>query len=301
VSDLATTRLIMELAGAHRVVTHQQLRSHGLSKSTIERRVAAGLLVVRHVGVYVVGGGAVDAETSWSAAIAACRAGTRLSHWDALARFGVGRRRGSDVHVTVPGRGGLKQVKGIKKRATAAFTDDEMAVVDGLPVTSFARTLFDMAPTLSVRDLEQTVVEAVDRDLYDGVVVERLLHRYRGRPGAPRIRELLDVFHRQGGARRTRSRAEIALLAMSDTYGLKTPRTNVEVHGYEVDAHWPNANLVVEVDGWQFHRTRAQREYDARKRLAIQRAGTPVIVLTWEQVTADARATAAALAPRVNV
>jgi very-short-patch-repair endonuclease len=111
---------------------------------------------------------------------------------------------------------------------------------------------------------------------------------------------MLERFGEQGGARVTRSDGEIALLTMSDTYNLLTPLTNEEVHGYEVDAYWPEADLVVEVDGWQFHRTPAQRAYDAAKRLHIQAQGTPVVVLTYDQVTTGAARTADALRPSVG-
>ena len=58
----------------------------------------------------------------------------------------------------------------------------------------------------------------------------------------------------------TRSEAERRLKALCKAARLPLPRTNARVAGWEVDAYWPAQRLIVEVDGYRYHRTR--RRYD---------------------------------------
>jgi very-short-patch-repair endonuclease len=65
------------------------------------------------------------------------------------------------------------------------------------------------------------------------------------------------------------------------------PLTNVLVDGFLVDAHWPEANLVVELDGYEFHHDRAAFERDHAKLGRMRLAGYEVLPLTYRQVTEE--------------
>jgi hypothetical protein len=291
----SVTARIIELADAQqRAVTRRQLRARGVSDSAIDRRLANGLLARQHEGVFVVGGGALRVETRWMAAVLACREGSALSHWDAAALWGLAPVRGTQIHVTVPGRGG-SSVRGIRRHRTRVFGDDERTTVDGIPVTTVARLLLDLAPELTRPRLEQLVSDADLRGLFDGRAIQALVERHPTRRGTSAVAQLLAELR---GPTVTRSELELRFLELCDIHGLPRPFTNAMVDGHEVDAYWPDANLAVELDGLRWHRTPAQRERDARKRLALEAAGTPVVVLTWAQVTTEARRTAAALTAR---
>ena len=64
----------------------------------------------------------------------------------------------------------------------------------------------------------------------------------------------------------TSSEAERRLLELIRAARLPDPRTNVKVGGHEVDLLWPAQRLIVEVDGFAFHSTRAAFERDRRPR-----------------------------------
>jgi very-short-patch-repair endonuclease len=83
----------------------------------------------------------------------------------------------------------------------------------------------------------------------------------------------------------TRSEAERKLLALIHKAGLPRPRTNVKVCGHEVDLYWPEHRLVVEFDGWAYHRTRAAFERDRDRDADLQLAGERVIRVTHHQLT----------------
>src|SRR5436309_2636568 len=74
-------------------------------------------------------------------------------------------------------------------------------------------------------------------------------------------------------APRTRSELETRFREFCDAHGLPQPRCNTIIDGHEVDFRWPGTNLVVETDGWAYHRTPGRRERDATKRLALEAAG----------------------------
>jgi very-short-patch-repair endonuclease len=85
----------------------------------------------------------------------------------------------------------------------------------------------------------------------------------------------------------TRSEAERRLKQLCKQAGLPIPRTNARVAGYEVDAYWPAHRLIVEVDGWQYHRTRQAFERDRRKDAALTAAGNRVVRITWRRLTTE--------------
>ncbi len=85
----------------------------------------------------------------------------------------------------------------------------------------------------------------------------------------------------------TRSEAERRLKQLCKQAGLPLPRTNARVAGHEVDAYWPAERLIVEVDGYKFHRTRQAFERDRRKDAALTAAGNRVVRITWRRLTTE--------------
>jgi hypothetical protein len=51
----------------------------------------------------------------------------------------------------------------------------------------------------------------------------------------------------------------------------------------EVDFHWPTHHLIVELDGWETHRTRAAFEQDRARDAALTAAGWRVVRFTWHE------------------
>ena len=159
---------------------------------------------------------------------------------------------------------------------------DEVTEYDGIPVTTVPRTIFDLATVLRPRELERALNEAEVLRLWNEVSLIDLIHRYPRRPGATAIRALLAA-HDQG-ARITRSELELKFLEFLDSAGLPSPQTNVLVEGLEVDCLWREQRLVLELDGRDFHATRAAFERDRERDRILQVAGWRPVRITWRQL-----------------
>jgi predicted transcriptional regulator of viral defense system len=131
-------------ARQHGVVARRQLLAAGLTSKMIERRAAGRQLVALHRGVYAVGHDRLRREGWWMAAVLAAGPGARLSHRDAAALHGF-RPPGDHVRweVTTPGR--ASSTRTIRVYGTVALDAEDVTSVDGIPVTSVARTLVDLA------------------------------------------------------------------------------------------------------------------------------------------------------------
>jgi very-short-patch-repair endonuclease len=98
------------------------------------------------------------------------------------------------------------------------------------------------------------------------------------------------------GPQLTRSEAERRFLDLIERARLPRPRTNVRIGRYEVDLLWPEQRLIVEVDGYAFHSTRAAFERDRARDAELIAAGYHVIRVTWRQLVEEPEATVALLA-----
>lgn len=151
----------------------------------------------------------------------------------------------------------------------------------GIPVTSVARTLLDVAHT-QPGQLPRAIDEAERLGLLLPSRIERLSTRCGGHPGLGRFRYALREYCRPLPF--TRSELERRLYQHCLDAGLPPPRMNVVIAGIEVDAAWREARLIVELDGYAFHRTRARFEDDRRRDATLQRAGYRVVRFTYRQV-----------------
>jgi very-short-patch-repair endonuclease len=174
---------------------------------------------------------------------------------------------------------------------------DEVAVVEGIPVTSVPRTLLDIAATTPKRQLAKAFNEVEVRGLADRLSIPDLLERYAGRQGSVALRALLDG---EGGAQgRTRSDLEDLFIASLDGAGLRRPRLNahVAVRGrfFEADCLWAEEKLIVELDGGAVHRTKLAFEKDRERDRLLLAEDWRVIRITWRQLRDDAPAVIADL------
>jgi len=302
--------LMRELAaGQHGVVSTSQLLVAGVHRHLVRRRCAQGWLVRLARGVYRVGPIRASREAEM-AAILLCGTGAAISH-DTAARLrglvpgrpeprsltpsldggrsltpsrGVGRSRansrGDAVHVTVRS-GGPRSRPGLRVHRSRTLLDDEVTMFDGIPVTTPPRTLLDIAQALRVRELEKALARAERLGLATRSEMEVLLERHPRRSG---IRALRHVLGLTGGPAFTRSEAEARFLALVRKGGLPEPRANVRIAGHEVDFLWRNAGLVVEIDGFAFHRSRADFERDRSRSATLTAAGFRVVRFTWRQL-----------------
>lgn len=259
-------------------VSRRQLLSAGISYGAIARRVERGLLWPLHRGrVFAVGQPGPVALGDETAALLAMRPGTVLSFWTAGGLWEMVRSTEA-VHVTVPG-GGSRPLAGLVVHRSEILTRRDVRVYQGLPITSPARTLLDLAVSLHQRHLER----ALERMLMTGLSlgeVAALLGRTR-HPGRAALRAAVENLR---GPTVTRSEAEERFLALVREAGLPDPEVNVKIAGYEVDFLWRAQRIVVEVDGFRFHSTARRFEHDHRKDAILRAAGLEVRRFTFWQI-----------------
>jgi very-short-patch-repair endonuclease/predicted transcriptional regulator of viral defense system len=263
----------------HGVVAHRQLLALGLSPTMIARRVRDGRLLGMHRGVYAVGHKRLRREGFWLAAVLAGGAQAALSHRSAAALHGIRDASGASVDVTVPAS--RRAQAGIRFHR-AMLTPEDLAVVEGIPTTTVARTLVDLASVVPTDHLAKAIDTAERLRLLDLTGIEETLDRTRGRkgPGHAALRRAL-AEHR---TTLTRSDLEDRFLRLVTTSGLPLPQTNVQIQGFEVDAFWPKRRLVVELDGWAYHRTAKAFQRDRTKANALTKAGYRVLRFTHDDI-----------------
>jgi very-short-patch-repair endonuclease len=261
-------------ARQHGAVSWRQLRASGLSESAIGRLVERRWLVRVHAGVYVAGAAPLAWPGRMMAAVLAT--GGVVSHrtaaavWDLIAwpsgRIEVTTRRESRstnaIHVH---RGRLEA--------------HEIVTRDGLPVTTPMRAILDTAAT--TRDehrLERIVHRATELHLLDASLVPP------GRRGSARVRAAMATLPRDE-PRITKSHLEERFLKFLHDHDLPLPLTNHPVNGHIVDAYWPHARLIVELDSHAWHDNPIAFEADRAKDQDHVLAGDRVIRLTSRQLT----------------
>jgi very-short-patch-repair endonuclease len=275
------------------VVARRQLAALGVTDTMTKRRVANGRLLRLHRGVYAVGHKQLRRQGHWLAAVLAVP-GAVLSHRDAAGLHGL--RPANHVGTDVTGLDARGRPPGIHVRRTTVLDADDVTTVDAVPVTTLARTLVDLAGVVPQDHLAKAVREADRLHLLDLRAIEAACARTSGRrgPGRAHLNEALAELAALATTL-TRSSLEAAFLRLVARAGLPKPRTNVHIDGMEVDAFWPDHDLIVELDGWESHHTRHAFQNDRERDAYLTAAGYRVLRFTHGHVVHEADRVAALL------
>ena len=235
-----------------------------------------------HRGVYAVGHCRLRRDGHWLAAVLAAGPGAVLSHREAAALHGLRPADRPSVDVTVAAR---RRLTGVQVHTVERLSPEDVATVDGIPVTTVARTLVDLAATVPPWALRKALEEAERSHRLDVRAIEAVLARTRGRNGTghARIKAALAELARTGTTV-SRSRLEDRFLALLDAHGLPRPSANAWTLGMEVDAAWPAARLAIELDGWDSHKTRDAFQRDRTRSNDLQAEGWTVLRFTHADV-----------------
>jgi very-short-patch-repair endonuclease len=278
----ATDPDIAALADAqHGVVSRSQLSVMGFTKREIDRRIKARRLNGVHSGVYAVGHRVLTVEGRWMAAVLAGGAGAVLSHDSAAAAWDIRPVGAGAIHVTIPRTTGRDRRPGLRIHRSVTLRPEDTTVHRGIPITDPHRTLHDLARTLKSRPLEQAVNRA-----------ERLIDWTRLKRSAP---PSLQAVLQRYSTTHTRSELEERFLRLCDDHGIPRPETNTRIEGYEVDFVWRDRRLIVEVDGYEHHRSPTAFAADRERDVVLTGMGWRVMRFTYEHVTRRAAWVAGAL------
>ncbi len=261
------------------VVSRPQLRRLGYSDRMIHGRVARAHLHRIHRGVYAVGHTSLSIKGRWLAAVLACGPGAVLSHGDAAALHDLMRVGSGLIHVTSPGR---HQISGIRCHHTRALHADDVTTVGAIPVTAIERTISDMAKILNRRRLRAALEQAQRQSKLDFSRLEAVIVRSPRCRGVVALRRALAELGDEPVW--TQSDLEDRFLELVRAHDLPQPRANVFVDGFLVDFYWPNHNLVVEVDSYAFHATRATFERDRQRDVRLTEAGRRVVRFSYRRI-----------------
>jgi very-short-patch-repair endonuclease len=267
-------RLAALAARQHGVVSLAQLLELGLGLKGIAERVRTGRLHRIHRGVYALSPARPRTEGYWLAAVLACGPGAVLSHRSAASLWQLRPSAAATIDVTVPARSGRKKRRGIRVHRSGRLRREETVVRDGVPVTTVARTLLDLADVLPTQALKRAIDESEYRGRFDLTSLTAVVENNPGRRGA----KVLALAKEP--AQRTRTDLEDDFLAFCRRHGLPRPDVGIEIQGYEVDFAWADAHLIVETDGLAAHRTRRAFEDDRIRDRRTLRAGYHTIRLT---------------------
>lgn len=265
------------------VVGRGQLRALGVPGPTIDRRVADGRLHVVHRGVYAVGHVVLTVRGRWMAAVLAGGRGAALSHASAAALWEL---RGSDatiVDVTVRRTGRTRP--GLRLHRPRTLRATEVTVHDRIPVTTPARTILDLAGVLQRRPLERVLDQAEHARLTDVRSLVALARAHPGHRGASRL--LTTLNGHEPGTTLTNGELEERFLKVCDEAGLPRPLVNHYVEGFKVDFVFTGHRLLVETDGWRFHKSHASFENDRHRDAIHAAAGYRTLRFTRRQITND--------------
>jgi len=202
-----------------------------------------------------------------------------LSHGSAAALFSIGREVAGRLEVStmLPTD---RTVPGVRLHRRPTLRRDSVGYFEGIPVTSPAQTLIDLATRHDRAVMERSINEADGLGLIRTDDLRKALDDHHGERGVARLRAILD----RRTFRYTRSELERAFLPLADAAGLPLPRTSIYVNGHEVDFYFPSLNLVIEADSITYHRTPAQQTKDHQRDQDHSAAGTPYLRFTHAQI-----------------
>lgn len=271
------------------MLTWRALRAAGVS----EARARGILSELRslHRGVHVTGHGPITPRQRQLAATLTS-SDSVLSHASAAALHGFGPAPVAFEVVTRPGSGGPCRIGSLLICRSRRLASETM-VVEGVPVTTAARTLVDLAPHLPPPLLAKLVREARRLRCVTADELDRAIVAHRGRRGVARLAAVVGPL-RDLPLHRVRSDAEARALEILAEHGVAPPAVNVRISGEEADLSWPATRRIVEIDGPQFHRDpredarKTQRWVDAG--WEVQRIGSAAVFETPGALVALARA-----------
>lgn len=244
--EIAVARIA---ARQHGVLSFAQLRTAGIDKSGVLRRVRSGRLHRVHRGVYAVGHVGLSPEGRWMAAVLACGEGAALSHKSAACLWGFLTWTGGRVDVSVPTHGGRETRAGIRIHRHRSMGRGSVIGRKRIPVTTPAQTVADLRGTVPEWQWRRAIRQAEIRGL-------RLDSKMK--------------------TDRTRSDLERDFLRLCRGHGLPAPEVNVKIGQWTVDFLWRRQRVVVETDYYDYHRGQVAFQDDHARDLDLRRRGFDV-------------------------
>jgi hypothetical protein len=246
----------------------------------VSRAVQGGRLHRVYRGVYAVGHVDLSQRGECLAAVLAVGPGALLSYRSAGWLWGIwrGSPRPFEVTAFVPRHHPAPSA--LVRHRARNLVDEDRAVVDGVPVTSIARTLLDLAWKLYGDQLKRVLARVEELGLLDLDAIQAVIERNRGHHGANRLRRALAIYQPPIWARSEFERRFVERLVAA---GLPRPATGWNEVGREIDVYWPERRFGVELDAFETHGTRNAFETDHERELDFALAEIETIRVSEQQ------------------
>jgi very-short-patch-repair endonuclease len=266
------------------VVGRWQLLGAGWSEGAIKKRIASGRLHRLHTGVYLVGHRLIQRKGRWMGAVLASGPDAVLSHRSAAALWGIREDSRAAIDVTTSHRS--RSWRHICRHVSPTPAD-EVTMKEGIRVTTVPRTIFDLAATEPLDAVKAMLREAEFLELHDRLSLWDLVERYPGRRGIRKVKVALEALTDEPLDER-KSLLEERFVPFLRRHSLSRPRFNdwilVGDKRFQVDCLWPEERQIIELDGWQGHKTRTAFREDRARDRRLRVAGYGVTRLTWNQL-----------------
>ena len=206
------------------------------------------------------------------AAVLDCGPGAALSHRSAAALWGFGKEHPGYIDVSVT-RSSEARSPGLRCHRRPSLPRQEITARQNIPLTQPVRTFLDLATVTGPKTLERAINEADKLDVIDADSLRKALDDHPGQPGIRLLRHVLD----EHTFRLSDDELERLFRPLAASAGLPTPLTKHMVNKFEVDFFWPDLGLIVETDGWRYHRTPSAQTRDAlRSQVHVASGLTPL-------------------------
>ncbi len=258
-------------------VARRQLLSLGLGGDAIEARRRNGSFVPRHHGVYALAPARMDPQALIAAAVLAGGDAAVASHASAAWLWGFLRHYEPPPEISLPT--GDRRPRHILTHRCPSLTPRDITRQRGVATTSAARTALDLAPRLTKKQLTRLVNDQRHEGHLTLGALQDIVTRNPLHPGNKLLRRFVEH-----PANPTRSPLEDDFLPFLAKYGLPMPLTNVWINGREIDAYYPQANLIIELDGRDYHDDDDAFEDDRDRDAENLKHGLSTLRITTERV-----------------
>jgi hypothetical protein len=277
----ADARVARQAAADWGVLSLDELRECGLSSDQVTARLRKGWLHRVYPGVYAVGHPALSVPGKLLAAAKCIGRDAVLSHFSAAALWGFVGWDGRHPEVTVP-REGIGHRSGVRGHCTLVLEPQDVGRHEGIPVTSPARTLVDLAAVVNYRLLRRAVRQAQSLRRVSVPQLVATIRRLGPRRGVANLNRILET-----GPAPTRSELEDVVLDLITDGGLAPPDVNgpLLLAGRRLipDFRWPEQRVIVEADGAAWHENQLAHVDDAERQALLEMSGERVLRVTWTQ------------------
>lgn len=258
------------------MLSRAQLLDVGLSARAIKYRLTSGRLHLLHRNVYAIGHIPPSPLARAMAAVLACGGEAWLGYRAAAPLWDITRPWRGPVEVVATS---AHHHHGVLVHRSRTLTPADVTVHYGIPITTPARTIIDLADVLSDRAYTRAVNEAQVQRRVTREGLAAALARSPGRRATGRLRPFLHL-----GDGPTRSQLEDAFVSFCECHDLPRPEINAKIAGFEVDALWRRQRVVIELDGRQFHDHDQPFERDRDKDADLLTAGLAVVRVTSRRI-----------------